>query len=167
MILSIGAIVASLSTIFGLLSGLIPNFLKYLEMKAQHKHEVELLRLQIEAASRGIEMQAIANDRDSARDHDVTISGNGFMEALRASVRPVITYAFFGLFVVVKVSAVVLLFRQGTNPMEILNTIWDAYTMAIFGSVLGFWFGSRSMQRLNESSSDNNETTRVIKKKGS
>lgn len=158
MIMSIGAIIASFSTIMGLLSGFIPNFIKYVEMKAQHKHELELLRLKIEAASRGIELEAVVNDGASARDHDTYIAGSGPMETLRASVRPVITYSFFLLFMIVKLSVVALMFTKGANTMDIINTVWDAYTMAIFGSVIGFWFGTRAMTRLND------DITTVVKK---
>jgi hypothetical protein len=40
------------------------------------------------------------------------------------------------------------MFEQGKNPVEILNAVWDVYTIAIFGSIMGFWFGSRAITNL-------------------
>ena len=165
MISSIAAIVAGLSTLLGLVSGLLPNLIKYFETRQQQKHELEIIKIQIEAAKTGIQLEAEYNDGESARKHDISIVPDSPLETLRASVRPVITYLFFFLFMAIKLAAMFVMFRKGANVTEIYNAVWDTYTMAIFGSVIGFWFGSRYMDKLNSSSPNTPETkTSTIRK---
>ena len=40
------------------------------------------------------------------------------------------------------------MFSKGYDGIAILNAVWDVYTMAIFGSIMGFWFGSRAITNL-------------------
>ena len=80
--------------------------------------------------------------------HDSQPSGVTWVDGLRASVRPVITYGFFILFAWVKLSAVVLLMNQGGLSInEALIQIWGAETQALFAGILSFWFGSRSLAK--------------------
>lgn len=146
-----------LSSLFGVASGVLPNIVKLMEVKQDHKHEIELTKLKMEAASKGLELTAIsegakadAAEGESVRQHDTAIRTTGFLEGLRASIRPVITYCFFFLFCGVKVAIVYVMLQKGHNPTDIINAVWDQNTMAVFAAVLGFWFGSRSMTRLTE-----------------
>lgn len=67
---------------------------------------------------------------------------------LRASVRPVITYAFFGLFAGLKILAFChALSVDHASALGSLPVIWDENADALFGAVLGFWFGSRIISR--------------------
>lgn len=146
-----------LTTIFGLVSGVLPSVVKIFERKQEYQHELELIRLKMEAAKQGLEFEAIAraaqadaDESKSLRDHDSAITYGGRMETLRASVRPVLTYFFFALFCIIKLAAVTLMFTDGYDAKEILAMVWDTYTVAIFGAIMGFWFGSRAMTRLTD-----------------
>jgi hypothetical protein len=146
-----------LSSLFGVASGVLPNLVKLMEVKQDHKHEIELTKLRMEAASKGLELTAIsesakadAAEGESVRQHDSSIHTTGFLEGLRASIRPVITYCFFFLFCGVKISIVFVMLQKDYNPNDIINAVWDQNTMAIFAAIIGFWFGSRSMIKLNE-----------------
>lgn len=146
-----------LSSLFGVASGVLPNIVKLMEVKQDQRHEIELTKLKMEAASKGLELTAIsegakadAAEGESVRQHDTAIHTTGFMEGLRASIRPVITYCFFFLFCGVKITIVYIMIQRDYNSMDIINAVWDQNTMAVFAAVLGFWFGSRSMTRLTE-----------------
>ena len=161
--------IAILSSLFGVLSGILPNFFKMMEIKNDHKHEIELTKLKMEAASKGLELTAMAEDAkadasegNSVRLHDTSISNNNFLETLRASVRPVITYAFFFLFCGIKITAATFMFNNGYNAIDVLNAVWDVYTMAIFGSIIGFWFGSRAMTKLTDMYAKGPQSYKVI-----
>lgn len=169
--------IAIISTILGILSGGFPSILKLLERRQDYKYEIELTKLKIEAATRGLKIQAEAEmaraDADegkSLRDHDSDIPSNEFIDTLRASIRPVLTYLFFFLFAGIKITAATLMFEQGANTVEVLGAIWDVYTIAIFGSIMGFWFGSRTMMHFSNMYIRNPElfniNKRVVKKKG-
>jgi|DEB0MinimDraft_4_1074332.scaffolds.fasta_scaffold73380_2 hypothetical protein len=144
-----------LSTIFGVISGVLPNLVKILERRQDYKYEIELTKIKLEAAARGLDIQqsiadsqAIVEEGKSLRDHDLYLNGNKFLDTLRASVRPLLTYFFFFMFCGIKIAAATLMFKEGYNSLEVLQAVWDIYTVAIFGSVIGFWFGSRAMTKL-------------------
>ena len=52
-------------------------------------------------------------------------SGVKWVDALRASVRPIITYAFFILFATVKTAALFKLLDQGVGITDGLIAVWD------------------------------------------
>ncbi len=74
-------------------------------------------------------------------------SGVKWVEALRASVRPIITYAFFILFATVKTAALFKLLDQGVGITDGLIAVWDAETQALFAAVMSFWFGQRALAK--------------------
>jgi len=157
--------IAIISTIFGILGGLLPSLIKILEMRTSYKYELELTKIRLEAAARGLDMQfaieavkAEANEGVSVRQHDSSIVYNDTLNTLRASIRPVLTYFFFFMFCGIKIAAATLMFQNGYNGIEVLNAVWDTHTIAIFGAVMGFWFGSRSMYHLNDKYNINNKT---------
>jgi hypothetical protein len=111
-----------ISAIFGLLSGALPQLVKLLEKRVDYKYEIELTKIKVEAATRGIELNVIAEsikadveEGKSVRLHDSSLNYNGFLETLRASIRPLLTYFFFALFCAVKLIAVTLMFKDGYN----------------------------------------------------
>lgn len=70
------------------------------------------------------------------------------LDILRASVRPVITYAFFGLFVYIKLKAMeYAMSQQDAKIGDLLPVLWDESTATMFATVLAFWFGSRAIAR--------------------
>jgi len=148
----------ALTTILGAVSTSIPSLLKHFDRKQELKHERELLKLQMDAAAKKVNLEiALAESKagieegDSLRSHDSTLSGNIFIESLRASVRPVITYLFFLMFVIIKGSAAYVMLQNGNDIPTMLQAIWDTETMAIFGSIMGFWFGSRAIEKFRKS----------------
>ena len=73
--------------------------------------------------------------------------GVAWVDGLRGSVRPVITYAFFGLFIFVEVSAYLALTAAGISGLDAVNAVWDEDTKALFAAVIAFWFGGRAINR--------------------
>jgi len=70
-------------------------------------------------------------------------TNNSFIAALRASVRPVITYFFFFTFVGVEISIIFNLVEPA-----LIDQIWSDNTAGLFAAVLSFWFGSRAMSKV-------------------
>lgn len=143
-----------ISTIFGVLSGLLPNVIKIFEKRLDYRHEIELTKIKMDAAREGLVLQlqveglkADTSEGESLRKHDSDIEYTGFWGALRASIRPTITYAFFALFVGIKIAAFWVLVERGASPTELLTLVWDSETMAIFSAIIGFWFGSRAIEK--------------------
>jgi hypothetical protein len=75
------------------------------------------------------------------------MDAGGFINALRGSVRPVITYVFFGLFIAVKVTALISLMEEGNDLAGSINLIWDDATSGLFAAIISFWFGGRAVSK--------------------
>lgn len=145
---------ALLSPLFGILGSLLPSVVRMFERKQEIKYEIELTKIKLDAAKQqadlnfNIEMvKADSNLRQSALDHDKSIDGGKYINALRASIRPVITYTFFFLFVAVKVAAAYVMINTGQSIPEMLKAVWDVETMSLFSTIIAFWFGSRVMEK--------------------
>ena len=146
-----------LSSIFGILSGLLPGLLRMWERRYEQKHQLEMLRTRLEGMAKGVEMVSTVEDGRNLvregidlRNHDLYLSGNNNIETLRASVRPIITYSFFGLFCLVKISAIIIMMTGGVSVEQMLNTIWGEEETVLLAAVLSFWFGSRITTKLEE-----------------
>ena len=145
---------ALLSPLFGILGSLLPSVVRIFERKQEMKYELELTKLKIDAAERQADLQfniemvkADAVTRQSVLDHDKSLDGGKFINALRASIRPVITYCFFFLFCAVKIAAAYTMLKSGADVPTMLNAVWDMETMSLFSTIIAFWFGSRVMEK--------------------
>jgi len=146
-----------LSSIFGIITGLLPGLLRMWERRYEQKHELEMLRTRMEGMAKGIEITSATEDgrtlyREGVdlRNHDLALAGDSRIETLRASVRPVITYAFFGLFCLIKLVAVVKMWLLDLPMDQILTTVWGEEETVLMAAVLSFWFGSRITTKLEE-----------------
>jgi hypothetical protein len=147
---------ALLSPFFGILGSLLPSIVRIFERKQEIKYEIDLTKIKLDAALQQAQVQfdiegvkADVAEGESVRNHDKSIDGGKYLNALRASIRPVITYIFFGLFVAVKVSAAYVMLSQGDSVPEMLKAVWDVETMSLFSTILAFWFGSRVMEKMD------------------
>jgi hypothetical protein len=133
----------------------IPSVVRIFERKQELKHEIELSKIKLDASIRAAEsnlkleeIKADVAEGQSIRDHDKSLDGGKFINALRASIRPVVTYLFFFLFVAVKVSAAYVMLSNGQSVPEMLKAVWDQETMALFSTIMAFWFGSRFLEKM-------------------
>lgn len=147
------------ATLFGSLLGFVtafaPELLKFFNQGREQLHERELFRLQLEQQQLGhqqrveeIRIQADADQQIQVYKHAMMPSGYKWMEAFGSSVRPMITYCFFGLYASVKVGQY-LLMGQVTDEgaIQTIALVWNTEDQAIFASIISFWFGSRAMSR--------------------
>jgi hypothetical protein len=145
---------ALLSPLFGILGSLLPSVVRIFERKQEIKYEIELTKIKLDAAKQQADLnfniEMVKNDavsRQSALDHDKSLDGGKFINALRASIRPVITYSFFFLFCAVKIAAAYTMISTGQSVPEMLNAVWDIETMSLFSTIIAFWFGSRVIEK--------------------
>jgi hypothetical protein len=148
------AILSLLSPFFGILGSLLPSVVKIFERKQEIKYELDMAKITAEAGKYTAEVQydieaikANSVERQSLYDHDKSLDGGKFINALRASIRPVITYAFFFLFCAVKIAAAYVMLSTGQSVPEMLDAVWDVETMSLFSTIVAFWFGSRMIEK--------------------
>ena len=144
-----------LGSLLGFISSAVPDVLKMFTAKADRQHELDILDRQITMQAQGAEqhlaeINAQADIAESqALYRTAAPTGVAWVDALSGTVRPVITYAFFGLFAAVKVAALyVLIAVNGMAAAPALLQIWDGETAALFAAVMSFWFGARSLAKL-------------------
>ncbi len=144
-----------LGSLLGFVSSAFPDLLSLWRDHQDRKHELAILDRQMEQMKLGHSqrLEEIAVEADIAESqalykHDSQPSGVKWVDGLRASVRPVITYAFFMLFTVVKVSTLyVLMAEEGLSFVVALPQVWDPETQALFAAVMSFWFGQRALAK--------------------
>ncbi len=143
-----------LGSLLGFGTSFLPEVLNYFKAGQEHKHNLERMQLEMNLMTKRSELklqeldkQAEIKETEGLYKHD-SIDAGGFVNALRGSVRPVITYAFFGLFVAIKIVAVMTLMNeQGADLAGALNVIWDDNTAGLFAAIMSFWFGNRAVSK--------------------
>ena len=143
-----------LGSVLGFGTSFPPKVIDFFQDKSDKKHELAVMEVQIrqqkELADQKLEaINVDADIREIESLHkSMQPSGVKFIDGLRGSVRPVITYAFFGLFVFVEVSAYLALTAQGISALDAAQVTFDEDTKALFAAVISFWFGGRAIQKM-------------------
>jgi hypothetical protein len=145
---------ALLGSLLGCGSSFLPSVRDYFKANQQQKHRIEMMQIETELAQKRSEMKLVELDKKADIEetkglyaHDRSIDAGGFINALRGSVRPVITYAFFGLFVATKVVIMVKVGQSGGEWTEAVELMWDQETAGLMSAVLAFWFGNRAISK--------------------
>lgn len=69
-----------------------------------------------------------------------------WIDMLSNSVRPILTYLFFAMFFIIKMSALFhIVFHEHVEFLTGMQVIWDAETSSLFAAIISFWFGSRAL----------------------
>ena len=96
-----------------------------------------------------IEMQTQAQEKLAMWKHDMKI-GEGastWVINLRASVRPVVTYIFVGLLVVVDIAGIWYAYSTGVAFAEAMDLVFSDEEMAILAAIISFHFGGRAFSK--------------------
>ena len=142
-----------LGRVLGFGTSFLPKVMDFFQDKQDKKHELAIMEVQIrqqkEVAVQQLEMVNVEADireieaiQKSVKNTDVK-----WIDGLRGSVRPVITYCFFGLFIFVEISAYVSLTASGISSLQAVQLVWSDEVMGLFAAVLSFWFGGRAINR--------------------
>lgn len=156
-----------ISTLLGFASGGLPKILDVFQDRGDKKHELALLAMQRERelalAKEGfvaqaaieeikteqIEMQTQAQERSAMYRHDTKI-GDGasrWVVNLRASVRPVVTYLFVGLLIVVDIAGIWYAYSTGVAFAEAMDMVFSDDEMNILAAIIAFHFGGRAFSK--------------------
>ena len=144
-------------SIFGGLFRLAPEVLKWLDKKNERAHELSMFTLQTDLEK----MRGQFRMEERYVDHSIAqldaiqeafkaqaqeaSSSYKWVSALSALVRPGITYILFGLYVAVKITAIVYAINSGAPWNEVLRANWDADDFGMLNMILTFWFVGRAI----------------------
>ena len=147
--------ISLIGTLIGFGTSIVPEVLGYFKQKQANEQEILMLEAKAKYADRLSELKITELDAEadiaeakSIYTHDSNLDSGTFVNALRGSVRPVITYAFFILFSTVKgVTLYTMVSAEGMDLTAGMLAIWDDETQAIFSAIIAFWFGNRAMSK--------------------
>jgi hypothetical protein len=155
------------SSLLGFAAGGLPKVLDFVQDRGDKKHELALMAMQRERelalAKEGfiaqaaveeikteqIAMQTQAQEKLAMWKHDMKI-GEGastWVINLRASVRPMVTYLFVGLLIVVDVAGIWYAYSTGVAFAVAMEMVFSDDEMAILAAIISFWFGSQAFQK--------------------
>ena len=156
-----------ISTLLGFASGGLPKVLDFVQDRGDKKHELALMAAgrerEIALAKEGfvaqarveeikteqIEMQTQAQEKLAMWKHDMKI-GEGastWVINLRASVRPIVTYIFVLLLVVVDVAGIWYAYSTGVPFAMAMDMVFSDDEMSILAAIIAFWFGSQAFSK--------------------
>jgi hypothetical protein len=136
-----------LGSLLGFGTSFLPEVLNYFKANQEHKQRLELMKAQSELRLKELDFEADIEESKGIYEHDRSIDAGGFVNALRGSVRPVITYAFFGLFCAVEAVIVIKVLDSGGDWKAAVELLWSGETQGLFAAIMSFWFGNRAVSK--------------------
>jgi hypothetical protein len=151
----------------GFAAGGLPKVLDFVQDRGDKKHELAMMAAnrerEIALAKEGfiaqarveeikteqIEMQTQAQEKLAMWKHDMKI-GEGastWVINLRSSVRPVVTYIFVLLLVVVDIAGIWYAYSTGVAFAQAMEMVFSDDEMAILAAIISFWFGSQAFNK--------------------
>lgn len=144
-----------LGSFIGFLGSVFPDLVRYFQDKQDKSHELELFDRQLEVMKLNHRFRV-----QEMRDMIDLVETQGlykpiaqikikWVDALCASVRPVITYTFFALYAGVKWAQVTTLLAVADHMTlsAALLRVWHDEDQALFAAVMSFWFGQRALRQ--------------------
>jgi hypothetical protein len=153
-----------LGSLLGGLFRLAPEVLKWLDKKNERAHELAMFdrQCQLEQQRGAQRLQEIGAQRDMAIDAGVLdalkgaidqqtemvkASGPGWVAALSASVRPVVTYWVLGIWSFVHVWFAWQGWMAGLAPAEVFRLAMSADMAALVAGTINYWFLDRTLKQ--------------------
>ncbi len=145
-----------IGSLLGFGTSFLPKIMDYFQDRQDKAHELEVMarqldmQLQLQQAGHEMRLEEInigadIRETESLHKHDRKV-GVTWVDALRGSVRPVVTYIMVLEFVFIKSAAMYLILGSDGVTMDTLDQVWDAETRALFAAILSFWFGHRALK---------------------
>jgi hypothetical protein len=146
--------ISLLGSLLGFGTSFLPSILDYFKQAQVHKQKLEMMKMQSELLEKKsalrlqeLDKQAEIKEVEGLYKHDASLDGGKFVNALRSSVRPVITYIFMGLFIAVEISIIVKFMETGGEWTEAVNLLWSDEVAGLWSAILAFWFGNRAISK--------------------
>lgn len=150
-----------LSGLGGGLLRLLPEALKFFDRKGDRKHElamfdkqIALTQLQQQGVLATAEVQADSAMHtawlEAVRDASVAqakSTGIVVVDAISATVRPIVTYLFVLMWMLVKVAAYAQISDAGLTWEQGVLALWGEQDHVIFSGIIAFWFMSRVVEK--------------------
>ena len=140
-----------LSGLIGLLSSGLPTAISIYRDSSDRRHELAILTLQMKYMSQGHHErldEIVAGEVESLH-RSAKSTGIKWIDGLRASVRPILTYLMFLMFMAyLFVGLYSLMIVNGESFIVAYQLVWGAELYSLFTLVITFWFGGRAWDKM-------------------
>lgn len=140
--------------ILGALAGMVPGILQFFTVKANNAHDLELKKLELQAARENTALQVDLAEAHTDAEQQKTIytyaagpSGVKWIDGLAAFIRPYITLIMFHAWLGLEGLLLLYGIANGVTLTEMARLLWPDETQAMFSAIIGFWFGDRMLRR--------------------
>ncbi len=141
-----------LASLVGFLSSVFPEMLKFFKDINDKKHELSIMQQQIEISK--ISNKAMLNEIFIAKDikdqenlYSTYSTNITWVDALNGTVRPVLAYCFFLMYLIVKFMQYNTI-KNSSFIVEYIDIIWNIDDQAIFAGIISFYFGQRNFRKI-------------------
>ena len=144
-----------LGSLLGFGSSMLPKLFEFIQDRADRAHELAIIDRQMEQMKLGssLKLEEINAKADIAETkaiykHDASIKPATWVDNLRGSVRPIVTYLLLLTFIGIQAAGFYMLVNvEGAAVYEAIMAINSENFQAMLAAVISFWFGSRAMNR--------------------
>jgi hypothetical protein len=143
-----------LASIAGFITSIIPEFIRLKKEKHDKDHELKIIDRQIEyskiSQNNNLSMLGIKRDiSEFSALYSTYNTGISWIDAFNGTVRPMLTYCFFGLYVYIKLLQYKL-YACTEEILEYVDIIWNNNDQTIFAGIISFYFGQRAFNKLRK-----------------
>lgn len=152
---------AIIGAVIGFFQALVPDVIKLTQDKRDKAHELEMVKLQIQAQKDGAtsHLEEIRTTSQAAESDALQKSYRSELKysgKYSAGVRPTITYMAMGLYLLQKILLVYAIIFMPTLPWlvgtdtkmaQVAVVVWTSFDETLMSWIIGFWFGSRQVKK--------------------
>lgn len=145
-------------TALGFSATVVPEFVQMLKDHFEHDRSIEQQAQAFAAAQEGLHATPVVETRPAPAPAEDC----AWLTSLKTSVRPILTFLFFGLFAAVKlVSLYHGYYVEHMSIVQAMPTLWDDETETLFSAIVSFWFGQRALGKGTANVSDSKSAAGV------
>lgn len=142
--------ISILGSLLGFGTSFIPKIFSLVQERQKFKNQMALITAQSKMKQSELESLAKIQQNKSIYEHDQKIVENtssGFINNLRSSVRPVLTYCFFLTYVGFKIVLVAIAIQEGDDTLKAIKDSYGDEDFGLLSICVSFWFGSKLNER--------------------
>ena len=142
--------ISILGSLLGFGTSMIPKIFSIIEEKQKFKNQMALMTAQSKMKQSELQSLAKIQQNKSIYEHDQKIIENtssGFINNLRSSVRPILTYCFFLTYVGFKIVLVAIAIQEGDDTLKAIKNCYQDEDFGLLSICVSFWFGSKMNER--------------------
>lgn len=135
-----------LASIAGFIGSLLPEIVKYFQMKNNHKHQLDLANIQMKYLQKNSELEIVKiQESINAKLYNNYNCNIRIIDAINGSVRPILAYGFFVIYILIKFVQFKSIYFS-YDLFTYIDKIWNDEDQAIFAGIISFYFGQRTFR---------------------